>query len=75
MSSTYTTISGQTWDQIAYEVYQNEYYCDKIMNANRDKLDYFVFPDGIVLQIPDMETMTAASVSSDYPTWRSTLDG
>lgn len=75
MDKTYTTISGQTWDQIAYEVYGNEHYCDKLMNANRDKLNYFVFPDGIVLELPSIESIAQTSVSSDYPTWRAMLNG
>ncbi|MFQ8729859.1 MAG: tail protein X [Enterocloster bolteae] len=41
MNKTYTTINGQTWDQIAYEVYGDEHYCDRIMDANRDKLEFF----------------------------------
>ena len=49
MGKTYITISGQTWDQIAYEVYGNEYDCGRIMDMNRDKLDYFVFPAGVLL--------------------------
>ncbi|MFW6680675.1 tail protein X [Lacrimispora sp. AGF001] len=75
MYSTYTTISGQTWDQIAYEVYGNEYYCDKLMDANRDKLQYFVFPDGIILKLPSNESLAQVSVSSDFPTWRAMLNG
>lgn len=72
MDNTYTTISGQTWDQIAYEVYGNEYHCDKLMDANRDKLEYFVFPDGIVLKIPSLETIASfTTVTNDYPAWRS----
>ena len=75
MDNTYTTISGQTWDQIAYEVYGNEYYCDKLMEANRDKLEYFVFPDGIVLKIPSLETIASfTTVTNDYPAWRSMLN-
>lgn len=75
MSSTYTTISGQTWDQIAYEMYGDEYLCDKLMEANRDKLNYFVFPDGVVLNIPNQEDMNQTSISSDYPAWRAALNG
>lgn len=75
MQNTYTTISGQTWDQIAFEVYNDEYYTDKLMDANRDKLEYFVFPDGVVLQLPSKENLSSTSVSSDYPEWRATLNG
>ena len=75
MDNTYTTISGQTWDQIAYEVYGNEYYSDKLMEVNRDKLEYFVFPDGIILKIPSLETIASSvPVTNDYPAWRSMLN-
>ena len=70
----YTTIQGQTWDQIAYEVYGNEYMCDKIMDLNREKLDIFIFPAGVKHILPDEESMGRQSVSSDYPTWRAMLN-
>lgn len=70
----YTTIQGQTWDQIAYEVYGNEYMCDKIMDLNREKLDTFIFPAGIKLILPDEENIIRQSVPSDYPTWRVMLN-
>ena len=70
----YTTIQGQTWDQIAYEIYGNEYMCDKIMDLNRDKLDTFIFPAGVKLLLPDDESAVNRSVPSDYPAWRAMLD-
>ncbi len=70
----YTTIQGQTWDQIAYEVYGNEYMCDKIMDLNREKLDIFIFPAGVKLILPDEESIVRQSVQSDYPTWRAMLN-
>lgn len=75
MAGIYVTTSGQTWDQIAFEVYRDEHLCDRIMDANRDRLDIFVFPDGIRLRIPDMESVTESSVPSDYPAWRTLMDG
>lgn len=75
MPKTYVTVSGQTWDQIAYEAYGDEHYCDRIMDANRDKLEYFIFPAGIVLQLPDREGLIVQTVSSDFPTWRALLNG
>lgn len=74
MKKTYTTVSGQTWDQIALELYGEERYCDRLMDANRDKLDIFVFPDGIVLLMPDKDSLIKNDVTSDYPTWRATLN-
>lgn len=55
--STYTTVSGDTWDIIAYKVYGsgNEILADKIMTANRQSIDYFIFPAGVVLTIPELE--------------------
>jgi len=73
--TTYTTFQGQTWDQVAYELYGNEYLCDKLMDANRHKLNYFVFPSGIILRIPDKDVATIKSVSSDFPAWRAMLNG
>lgn len=75
MNDTYTTISGQTWDQIAYEIYGEERYCSYLMDANRDKLDYFVFPDGIIITVPDKDQIDQVTVSTDYPAWRSMLNG
>lgn len=75
MGKTYTTISGQTWDQIAYEVYGDEYACGKIMDVNRDKLDYFVFPAGVVLNLPEEEYLDGDPAPSDYPLWRARLNG
>lgn len=74
MKKTYTTVSGQTWDQIALEVYGEEHYCDRLMAANRDMLNVFVFPDGIVLTLPDKDSLAKTNVASDYPTWRTILN-
>ena len=73
MQKTYRTASGQTWDQIAYELYGNEYYCTQLMEANRDKLDYFVFPDGILLKLPGLDAVVSP-VSVNYPEWRTLLN-
>ena len=74
-ASKYITIAGDTWDSIAYKKYGNEEYCDKIMDANRDKLDMFVFPAGVELTIPHRDTFTSTAVSTDFPDWRSVLNG
>ena len=34
MTKTYTTISGDTWDIVAYKVFGDEGYTDKIIKAN-----------------------------------------
>lgn len=70
----YTTTQGQTWDQIAYEVFGNEYMCDAIMDLNRNWLDIFVFPAGIELRLPAETTTLKQTIPSDYPAWRAMLN-
>ena len=48
--------------------------CDKLMELNRDKLDYLVFPAGIELVVPDKELVISETVPSDYPAWRAMLN-
>lgn len=74
MSKIYETISGDTWDAIAYKVYGDEFCCDRIMDANRDKLEYCIFPAGIILTIPELKTIGADTVETDSPTWRELID-
>ncbi len=53
---TYKTVSGDTWDQIAYKEYGDESRADELMEANPTLLDYFVFPAGVTVTIPDEVT-------------------
>lgn len=62
----YTTVSGDTWDVIAKKVYGNERYTDYLMQNNMDKLDIFIFDDGIELYTPEIEE----EVDEDLPEWR-----
>lgn len=53
----YTTVSGDTWDIVAYKIYGQgkETMADRIMAANQHLLDYFIFPAGVTLLIPKIE--------------------
>ena len=64
--SNYTTIQGDTWDMIAKKVYDDESYTSLLMEANPQILDYFVFPEGIVITVPEKPEET-----DDMPEWRS----
>ncbi len=75
MAKVYTTVSGDTWDLVAWKMYGKEVWADKIMQANMDKLDYMVFPDNLQLIIPDIESFSGTTVSSDAPEWRAALNG
>lgn len=55
MSKTYTTISGDMWDQIAYTQMGSVLHTDKLIKANADYAAMFIFPAGVVLTIPEVE--------------------
>ena len=63
--SNYTTIQGDTWDVIAKKVYDDEAYTFLLMEANPKLLDYFVFPEGIVVTVPEKPKETGY-----LPEWR-----
>ena len=64
---TYTTVQGDRWDMIAYKVLGNENYMSKLLEANKQHKEVFVFPAGVVLTIPDI---TEDTVDETVPPWR-----
>ena len=64
MAKIYKTSSGDVWDKIAKEVYGSESYTSFLMGNNQKYIDYFIFPEGILLTIEDVV------VESDLPSWR-----
>ena len=66
MSKTYTTISGDMWDQIAYTQMGSVLYTDKLIKANADYAAMFIFPAGVVLTIPEVEEKQ----SRELPPWK-----
>ena len=64
--TTYTTVSGDTWDIIAKKVYSNELLADLLMANNFDLLDKMVFSSGVNINIPDKPL----AVDMDLPPWR-----
>lgn len=64
---TYTTVSGDTFDKIAYEQLGSEYLFPLLLAENQKYRDVLMFSAGIVLNIPDV-------VLDDYdniPEWMS----
>ena len=49
MLDTYITISGDTWDIVAYKAYGNEMYMDMLIKANIEHKDTYIFPAGVKL--------------------------
>lgn len=66
MSKTYTTQQGDMWDSIAYSQMGSCDYVDRLMLANGTLLEYYTFPAGIMLTIPDVPEHSA----SKLPPWK-----
>lgn len=62
----YTTIQGDTWDIIAYKTCGNEMCMDRLIKANLDYKDVFIFSAGIILTIPEIELQ----ISTSLPPWK-----
>ncbi|NBJ81610.1 phage tail protein [bacterium 1XD42-94] len=67
MAKTYTTIQGETWDEIAYKVYGGEEYAAFLMANNYRYLDILVFSAGTVLNTPGIPWYED---SDELPPWR-----
>lgn len=68
MDKTYTTVQGDTWDLIAFKKLGNEKRMDKLIEANPDYRDTFLFSAGINLIIPQIDI---DSLSKDpKPPWQ-----
>ena len=66
MLNTYTTISGDTWDIVAYKAYGNEMYMDMLIKANIEHKDTYIFPAGVRLTLPEINL----EVSETLPPWK-----
>ena len=66
LNNTYTTVSGVTWDIVAYKAYGNEMYMDTLIKANIEYKDIYIFPAGVVLTLPEIEL----TVSESLPPWK-----
>lgn len=66
MPRTYTTVSGDMWDAVAYKAMGDEKHTDKLMKANLQYRDTVIFSAGVVLDIPDVEPTYSAAL----PPWK-----
>lgn len=66
MAEVYKTKSGDTWDMVAKNVYGDELYVSFLMSNNQELLDYFIFPEGIELSLPEIP-----EEENLLPDWRS----
>ena len=56
---TYTTVQGDMWDSIAFAQLGDVAHTDKLMNANLQYREYYTFPAGIVLTLPEIPERTS----------------
>lgn len=63
----YITMQGDMWDTISLRFYGDEKFADIIMRENSEYRDTYVFPAGIELQIPDIDTSDEVE---NIPPWR-----
>lgn len=63
----YTTVSGDTWDLIAFRQLGSCQYTELLINANRKHIDKFIFRAGVELLIPDIEE---EQKKISLPPWR-----
>ena len=54
----YITAQGDMWDLIAHNQLGNVAHTDKLMNLNQQHREYYIFPAGIVLVLPDINPDT-----------------
>lgn len=66
MSKTYTTVQGDMWDSIAYTQLGDVSYTDKLMTLNPKYREYYTFPAGVVLTLPD----EVAGDTNALPPWK-----
>ena len=70
MTNKYITVQGDTWDSIAFRFYKSENYAGVLMDANPDKIEWFVFEAGIEIIVPDVLEIEAERIARTFPEWR-----
>ena len=64
---TYTTVQGDMWDGIAYAQLGSCAHTDKLMAENLEHRDIYIFPAGLELTLPDVDT---TEHDNSLPPWK-----
>lgn len=67
--TTTVTRQGDTWDILSKRLYGDEHYMGKLIQANYQHRKTVLFPYGIVLNVPDIDTDSSA-ISKNLPPWK-----
>lgn len=62
----YATVSGDTWDRIAYKTMGDGMLMDLLIAQNPQYVETFIFPAGVELSIPDVGN----TANETLPEWR-----
>lgn len=65
--STYTTKQGDMWDMISYRLTGSNDQIIPLMQANPEYTETFIFPAGVVLNVPELNSIVDYSV---LPPWK-----
>jgi phage tail protein X len=69
MSKNYTTVQGDKWDSIAYRQLGSVSHTDLLMRQNLAYHDLYIFPAGIVLELPEINATTDGTADT-LPPWK-----
>lgn len=65
---TVTTRQGDTFDILSKRLYGDEHYMHVLINANIQHRKTVIFPYGVVLNVPEVDTTAADTI--DLPPWK-----
>lgn len=66
-NTTYSAKQGQTWAQIAFELYTEETLMWKLIEANPLRASTLVFEGGEIIKVPEIESK---DLKAAMPPWR-----
>lgn len=64
----YRTVTGDTWDLIAYKIFGKEEYMHELIRANVNLIGIAVFDANIPLVIPELKMKKTSS--TNLPPWK-----
>ncbi len=64
---TYTTVQGDLWDAVAERELGGARHMGALLRVNPELREYYIFPAGIVLKLPEVEEESPAS---SLPPWK-----
>ena len=70
MSEVYTTTQGDTFESIAWFRLGDSNLMVNLIRENREYMDIAEFEAGVILKLPEADSMEATTESSTNPPWR-----